>query len=281
MSAHAESVCYFAAICLRAAPFASDIWLQRLTSIIDMFTGFSHSNVPNATRKRICHAMKYGKLLALSIVLGLCAAGIYHLIIKRLNENRILKQIIERLEADSRVAEVLVTDVSSDIQTRKTHTTIKFLEYDIQGNPMKPKYFTFTGTIIQFQSLVIRFTDLNIRGGDRLKGKSVYLFWKAFMLDGANTQEFEITKLNEVPGGYEVNDANDRSNFETRLWQQFWTYALNPDASAQTGVKNAQIEAPGTMFVPGVLYTIRIEHDGGLRIDAQPLSPILRGESVP
>jgi hypothetical protein len=34
------------------------------------------------------------------------------------------------------------------------------------------------------------------------------------------------------------------------------------------GIKNAQIEAPGTKFVPGLIYTIKIEHDGGLRIDA-------------
>jgi len=47
------------------------------------------------------------------------------------------------------------------------------------------------------------------------------------------------------------------------------------------GVKNAQIEAPGAMFVPGVLYTIKIEHNGGLRIDASELSPIMRGETIP
>ena len=41
-----------------------------------------------------------------------------------------------------------------------------------------------------------------------------------------------------------------------------------------------QIEAPGTMFVPGTLYTLKIEHDGGIRIDATPLSPILRGERI-
>jgi len=35
------------------------------------------------------------------------------------------------------------------------------------------------------------------------------------------------------------------------------------------------------MFTPGILYTIKIEHDGGLRIDASQLSPILRGETIP
>jgi hypothetical protein len=35
------------------------------------------------------------------------------------------------------------------------------------------------------------------------------------------------------------------------------------------------------MFVPGTLYTIKIEHDGGMRIDTQSLPVILRGERIP
>ena len=46
------------------------------------------------------------------------------------------------------------------------------------------------------------------------------------------------------------------------------------------GIKNAQIEAPGTRFVPGMLYTVKIEHDGGMRIDAQTLPLILKGEKA-
>ncbi|MBZ0166308.1 MAG: hypothetical protein K8I00_05825, partial [Candidatus Omnitrophica bacterium] len=71
------------------------------------------------------------------------------------------------------------------------------------------------------------------------------------------------------------------NEYEAELWRDFWNHALNPTTQQTGGIKNAQIEAPGTMFVPGVLYTIRIEHDGGLRIDASPLSPILSGELVP
>jgi hypothetical protein len=47
------------------------------------------------------------------------------------------------------------------------------------------------------------------------------------------------------------------------------------------GIKNAQIEAPGTVFIPGMLYTIKIEHDGGMRIDAAKLPEVLRGEKIP
>src|SRR3989338_8931657 len=195
-----------------------------------------------------------------------------------LRENQMLKKIIERLAADSRVAEVIVTGVKSDPRTKKTYTTIKFLEYNAKLNPLEPKYFTFSGNIIQFQSMVIRLDDFYIKKGHPLKGKSAYLFMKAFMLTDKGAETFDITKINETPSGYEIEGA--KNNFERRLWQRFWEYALNPQEAKRIGIKNAQIEAPGTKFIPGMIYTIKIEHDGGLRIDAKPMSPILKGEKL-
>lgn len=199
--------------------------------------------------------------------------------IKLTHENKIFKEIISRLEADSRIAEVLVTGVNYDEQAGKIYTTIKFLEYDAKGKPLTPRYFTFPGNIIQFQSLVIRFDNIHIRRGDRLRGKSAYLFWKVFMLNGHNTQEYEITKAYEIPEGYKLENRKDA--FEKKLWERFWKYALYPREADIMGIKNAQIEAPGTMFIPGMLYTIKIEHDGGMRIDASPLPDILKGEHIP
>jgi hypothetical protein len=111
-----------------------------------------------------------------------------------------------------------------------------------------------------------------------LRGKSAVFFMKAFVLDGAKTQEFDITKVDEVPGGYRVFEkAND---FEMKLWREFWDYALDPKKREHAGIKNAQIEAPGSMFLPGTIYTLKIEHDGGLRIDASPIPEILKGERI-
>lgn len=193
-------------------------------------------------------------------------------------ENRQLKKIIERLTADSRVAEVIVTDVKYDAETKKSYTTIKFLEYDTKLNPLAPKYFTFSGNLIQFQSMVIRFDDFYIKKGHSLKGKSAYLFMKAFMLTDSGAESFQITKVNEIPSGYDVTGL--MGNFKKKIWQKFWEYALSPEKSTRAGIKNAQIEAPGTKFVPGLVYTIKIEHDGGLRIDAKPIVPIFRNEKI-
>ena len=211
-------------------------------------------------------------ILAVAVVLA--GAGVNQWIQKE----RVLRKIIERLHAETRRADVLVTKSEFDENTKRIKTTIKFLEYDAQGKPLEAKYFTFAGNIIQFQSLVIRFTDKLVEAGDNLRGKSAALFMKAFVLDGAKTQEFDITRANEVPGGYRVSEKTNE--FEVKLWQEFWNYALDPKKRERAGIKNAQIEAPGSMFLPGTIYTLKIEHDGGLRIDASPVPEILKGERI-
>jgi hypothetical protein len=201
-----------------------------------------------------------------------------------------LKKIVQNLKAESRLAEVLVVDSALDEFTRKYTTTIKFLEYDVHGKPLKPKYFTFKGNLIQFQTLVVRFDDRYVEQGHRLKGKSIALFLKAFVLDGANTQEFTITPVydvragrkgrdipeNAVPDGYRVGDPPNY--FEREIWSSFWKYALDPERRKQAGIKNAQVEAPGQVFVPGTIYTLLLEHDGGVRIDTRPIPLILKDE---
>ena len=126
---------------------------------------------------------------------------------------------------------------------------------------------------------MIRFDDIHVRQAHKFKDKSAVLFWKVFVLDGKNTQEYKIAALNEIPHGYRID--KEIHPFEASLWEKFWEYALDPKAQERRGIQNAQIEAPGTMFVPGVLYTINIEHDGGLRIDTKILSPIFQGERIP
>ena len=211
------------------------------------------------------------------VILGTIATTAYW-IAKRLEERAVLRQVIKRLTADSRIAEVLVTQSRFDEKTQKIETTIKFLEYDTDGKPLPPRFFAFQGNIIQFQSLVIRFQDKLVEAGDKLRGKSAYLFLKAFILDEKHTQVFNLTEMNQIPAGYKVPGL--KNEFETKLWLEFWDYALDPKARERMGIKNAQIEAPGSMFLPGTIYTIKIEHDGGIRIDTQPIPEILKGEKV-
>ncbi|MDD3374243.1 MAG: hypothetical protein PHY73_00785 [Candidatus Omnitrophica bacterium] len=224
--------------------------------------------------------IKFGNIIKIVLLIVFVFLGFhgYSFFQRAILREQALRKVISRLNADSRIAEVLVTGVNFDEKSNKVLTTIKFLEYDSKARPLEPKYFTFSGNIIQFQSLVIRFDDKFVEAKDSLKGKSIFLFWKVFMLDGKDTQEYEITKMNEVPRGYKLDDNID--SFEEKIWEKFWEYALNKDKSSKMGIKNAQIEAPGTMFMPGNIYTLKIEHDGGIRIDVLSIPKVLQGEKI-
>lgn len=214
--------------------------------------------------------------IAILGALGILVLGVW--VFGWIQEARVLRKMVERLSADSRIAEVLVTRSELDELTKKIKTTIKFLEYSSKGETLEPRYFTFEGNLIQFQSLVVRFDDRYVKMGNRLRGKSVYLFMKAFMLDGDKTQSFDLTPTYDIPKGYKV--PGQTSKFEQKIWEKFWTYALDPQARAQMGIKNAQIEAPGSLFLPGTIYSIKIEHDGGIRIDTAPVPGVLKGETI-
>ncbi len=216
--------------------------------------------------------------IVILLVVAFLGYQIYQIYAQYLLEKEILKKIISRLEGDRRGAEAMVVDSFLDQNTGKQLTTVKFLEFDGQGKALAPKHFTFSGNLLQIQSLVVRFDDKFIRNGDALRGKSAALFWKIFYLDGKNTEEFELNKFNEIPEGYRIDGPV--SPFERQFWHSFWKLALDPAYAKKMGVKNAQVEAPGTRFVPGMVYTLKIENDGGLRIDAAPIPEVLKGEMI-
>ena len=220
--------------------------------------------------------MRCDRFLSKALVLTALSALVLFIAYTFFFENRMLRLVIDRLTADSRIADIVVTSVKPDAQTGKAYTTIKFLEYDTRMKPLPPKYFTFSGNIIQFQSLVIRFDDAYVKAGHPLKGKSAYIFMKAFVLNDKDTESFDINTVNNIPTGYEVPGVS--RGFQKKIWREFWRYALDPESAKHVGVKNAQLEAPGTQFIPGKLYSVKIEHDGGMRIDVQSLPLILKGE---
>ncbi|MCK5289017.1 MAG: hypothetical protein KAJ79_08110, partial [Candidatus Omnitrophica bacterium] len=86
--------------------------------------------------------MKKIKIFCLVCLVAFIGVLAYKLIFTYVNENKVLKQVVSRLEAESRIAEVLVTKVKYDEESGNMFTTIKFLEYDVNQNPLDPMYFT-------------------------------------------------------------------------------------------------------------------------------------------
>jgi hypothetical protein len=218
--------------------------------------------------------------LLLLIILGAASVGGWWFY-QNHREVEVLKEMVARLTAERRVADVWVEDYRRDEDGNPTQVRLKILEYRGKDKPLDPVFCTFSvNDVIHFEALVIRLNDELIKEG---KGKSIYLFRRAFALDdkGKTYESCEINKPMEVPGGYSLKSDDPQVNeIEGKYWKSFWVYALDEQSRKKAGVKNAQIEAPATRFVPDKIYRMILENDGGLRIQASPVPEILKGEHL-
>src|SRR5690606_1901519 len=88
-----------------------------------------------------------------------------------------LQQAIERLTAESRVAEIYVVDqvrAGELVEGKPAETdltTLDFIEIDREGHPLPSRRVTVKGTTPRFEGLVIMFDHEHVAMGDALRGK--------------------------------------------------------------------------------------------------------------
>ena len=218
--------------------------------------------------------------IVLLAIIGVASYGGYWFY-QNQREVEVLREMIEHLTAEERVAEVWVEDYKLDEDGNPAGMRLKIMEYCQGGKALEPVYCDFSlNDVIHFEALVIRLNDDLILEG---KGKSIHFFRRAFALDddGNTYESCDINKPMKVPGGYSIAGKDKHaSEVERRYWKSFWVYALDEDKREAAGVKNAQIEPPATRFMPDKIYRLILEHDGGLHIQASPVPEILKGEHV-
>ena len=216
--------------------------------------------------------------ITMLLALGAIAAGGWWFYQGR-QEVEVLKQIVSRLTAETKVAHVRVEDVQADEEGQVQKLRLKIVEFASGNQPLEPTYCDFSvNDVVHFEALVIRLNDELIMEG---KGKSIHLFRRAFALDddGNTYESCDINRPQEVPGGYSLQSTDPKAQEIERLyWRKFWDYALDEKKRKSAGVKTAQIEAPGMRFVRDIDYVIYLEHDGGLRFKTKPTEAIHKGE---
>jgi hypothetical protein len=173
-----------------------------------------------------------------------------------------LQQAIERLTAQTRLADVYVLDQSPG-RSRPT-TTLQFVEWDRQGRPLPARCFTVEDDVIFFDALVIKFDNQRVAAGDALRGKSLALFRRVF---GEHQNPFDgqrIDPTREVPKIF--RGEHHANPFEQQLWSQFWDYVEKPDLAIREGVRVAQGEAVYVRMRKGQQWTLALDSNGGLNI---------------
>jgi hypothetical protein len=188
-------------------------------------------------------------------------------------ENRIKQEIIARLEAERRVADLLVTDQQT-VGGVKT-TTLLFVEYDRAGHPLPARTFTVRGENVHIDAMVIKFDHALVESGDALKGKSIALFTKIYGDAQSADSAASIDTPNAPPDIYRGTDPRVL-DFETSLWKRFWTLAYDEKARTEAGVRALGGHGVWEPLRPDTLYTLTLESDGGLNLNREPLRGVYK-----
>lgn len=183
------------------------------------------------------------------------------------------KQVVGRLSAERRVAELVVTDQSG--ASGATKTTLLFVEYAGDGSALPAKRFTLDGNVAYIDAKVVKFDGRFVEDNDPLRGRSVALFTRLFAENQPPDKGFRIDEPNQIPDVYRGADPQVM-DFERQLWADFWKLADDESYRKSMGVRVAQGEAVSTQFHPDRLYTLTLEADGGLNLTSTPLKGIYR-----
>lgn len=186
-------------------------------------------------------------------------------------QRRELLEVVDRLNIERRVAEVEVLQQHLSEGGKVLQTVVRFTEFDRQGNPTPPKVFGIPGNVPHFDALVIKFGNEHVQTGDPLRGKSLALFRRIYGDSQAPEAGYWLDRSGDIPDPYRV-DRNP-SEFEVRLWSQFWSYATDPDKARAAGVRVAQGEAVYAPVSPGERWVLTLEADGGLNLFKQQSQP--------
>lgn len=184
-----------------------------------------------------------------------------------------LRQIVQRLTSERRVADVMVTDqqtVGGTLQTK-----ILFVEYDHDGQALPAKRFTIDGNMVHLDAMVVKFDGKFVAENDPLRGHSIALFTRLYGDSQSPANAFHVDEPGQVPAVYRDPDPKV-ALFEQELWKNFWRLADDADYRNQMGVRVAQGEGVWRPFEPNRLYTITLEFNGGLNIRSEPLKGIYR-----
>jgi hypothetical protein len=223
------------------------------------------------------------KLVMLSVLVVAGVAGLYRYeqrngVVQQLEQEKQktkrLEEVVAHLQGQNRVADVIV------IEQREVegvlHTTLLFVEYAKDGSPLPAKRFTFEGKTAHIDAMVINFDGKYVEGRDPLRGRSIALFTRIFGDKQTPAEAPRIDEPGHIPAIYQ--DADPKvSEFEQTLWKDFWRLADDEAYRKSMGVRatgGAQGEAVWRPFEPGKLYTITLQHDGGLSITSEPLKGI-------
>lgn len=176
-----------------------------------------------------------------------------------------------------RLAKLRVVDVATDPATGKTHSDIEFWQLSDAGDPIgQPKRLQVEGDMVFVDYLVVKFDDKYVEQADLERGTSICMFHRLFGEYQKPKDGFELEQPGTHPGAY--SRGNVLSEFEAKIWNDFWTIANDPEKSADLGIRAAHGDAVSIRVQPGKTYRITVRASGSPELSVENGSGTAAGD---
>lgn len=181
-----------------------------------------------------------------------------------------LETSLHLLKTDQRLARLNVVQIARDEEGLAVTCKLEFVELSPAGEPLsQPKVFELPGDLVYIDNWIVKFDDAYIEKGDVQRGTSLCLFRRIFSEQQSPTQGISLDEIGMRPQAYARGGA--MSDFEKRLWSEFWEFANDPTKAAEMGVRAANGEAISIKVREGKSYNVSLRSSGGLSIE--PVDP--------
>lgn len=176
---------------------------------------------------------------------------------------------LKLLKIDRRVARIEILKQTAPDEGARAQTTFRFVELDEHGTPIyEPRTFSVEGDKIFVNYKVVKFEDELVETNSPLGSASICLFQKIFGEYQQPADGFTIDQEGERPQVYGI--AEEVTDYEKEIWENFWDIANDPAQAAQYGVRAAHEESPSIQARPGKRYELEIRSSGGISIRPLP-----------
>lgn len=178
------------------------------------------------------------------------------------------------LKLRHRIARLEVRDQVENPETGRPRTEVEFYEVNEDGAPVSARRqrFTIDGDRIYVECLLAKFDDKYIEANDLDRRTAICLFQRIFGEHQEPKEGFPIDQVGSAPTSY--GRGGETSEFERRIWQDFWTLADNPAKAAELGVRAVHADAPSLRVTKGGVYELELRTTGDFtfRRVAEPAS---------
>ncbi len=188
-----------------------------------------------------------------------------------------LDTALRLLKVNHRVAWLTVLEQDKDPETGELYTIGQFVEVNDKGETLgAARQFRIKGDVIYVDNWVVKFDDKYVEQAEIERSTSLVLFRRIFGESQTPNEGIQLDTVGSRPQAYA--NGSQMSEFEQRIWDDFWTIANDETKAKEMGIRAAHGEAPSMKLQKGKSYKIQLRASDGLSITPDSGPPPITGK---